>query len=152
MFSMMHRLFKTLTSVAFTLVVFAEATLAAVVPGRYIVELSTEPVAEHVSAQTKRNSDRSAVAEAHRTKIRSEQQDVRQRLNNTVVVLDTVNTVANALIVKASEADIASVAALPGVRRVRAVHTVHMLLDRAVALNGVTAAWSRLPADSAGAG
>lgn len=136
---------------AFTLVALQSVT-AAVVPGRYIVELSTEPVAEHVFAPTGKSTLRSAAASSHRTRVRAEQEGVRRRLGSNTVVLDTVDTVANAMFVAMSEAEAKQMANTPGVRRVRPVRTLHMLLDRAAVVTKVTEAWNQLPPDSAGAG
>ena len=61
---------------------FAPTLAAEKVPGRYIVELSTEPVAEHVARQPGRNKMRSAAAAAHRTRVRSEQQTLRPGSNS----------------------------------------------------------------------
>ena len=40
------------------------------VPGRYIIELSTEPVADHVARLAPRPRMQSAEASAHRTRVR----------------------------------------------------------------------------------
>jgi minor extracellular serine protease Vpr len=106
------------------------------VPGRYIVELSTqEPVAE--TPKSSRTARRAAV--------QSEQQRVRAALQKRAIdVVDSVELVANALIVNASEEQAADLAALPGVRRVTPVKLYRKLLDRAVVLQNVTDAWTQI--------
>ena len=134
---------------AITVVVGPELQ-AAVIPGHYIVQLSTEPVAAHLARQGKRAALRSADAYAHRAIVRAEQADVRRRLPAETTVLASVDTVANALLVTGG--DPAILAALPGVRRVLPVREMHLLLDRAVAVDKVVDAWNQVGADNAGAG
>ena len=126
------------------------ALYAATVPGHYIVELSTEPVAEHVARQERRTSLRGTEAEAQRTRVRTEQQQVRGRLGSRVTVLGAVDTVANALLVQTD--DPSQLAAIPGVTRVLPVRTMHMVLDRAVVVNKVVDAWTLPGGDRRGAG
>ena len=136
------------------------AAFAAVVPNRYIVELSTEPVASHVgkNASLRLLSHKEALAsdaaQSHRSRIRGEQQSLRERIENEEggEVLGDVNTVANALFVNLSDAKAARLAKMPGVLRVRQVHTVHKLLDRAIVIHKLTAAWSQVGFDRAGLG
>ncbi len=136
------------------------AALAAVVPDRYIVELSTEPVASHVqrSASLRSLSHKSALesdsAQTHRSRIRGEQRSLRERIANEEggSVLGDVNTVANALFVRLSDAQAARLAKMSGVLRVHKVHTVHKLLDRAIVIHKLTQAWSQVGFDSAGSG
>lgn len=125
---------------------------AGIVPGRYIVELSTEPVVEHLGKQARRQSVPGSEAAAHRARVRSEQRDLRERLPPGVTVLDSVDTVSNAMFVEMTAGEAKQVAATAGVRRVRPVRTLHMVLDRAVEVAGVVDAWNQLPAGTAGAG
>lgn len=125
------------------------------IPGRYIVELTTEPVASHVMRQPGRARDRmnSAAARMQRTRIRGEQDEMRQRLAaRNATVRDSVDTVANALFVEMSDAEAAKLAGEPGVKRVVPERTFKMVLDRAVALHRVTEAWDMIGADHAGEG
>jgi minor extracellular serine protease Vpr len=143
-----------LSSIAFFGVIsFAPVILAEKLPGRYIVELTTEPVSEHVTRLQARAGMQSAVASAHRTRVRAEQQQLRSRLEQQqVVVLDSVDTIANAMFVQVPDADAAQVAAMPGVKRVVPVRMLHMVLDRAVVLHRVTDAWNQIGSDRAGVG
>src|SRR5690349_14252557 len=82
------------------------ALLAEKVPGRYIVELSTEPVIDHVSATLPavnakkvkaaavQTQLRSAAAVSHRARIQAEHQRMRAQFEQrNVKVLDAVDTV-----------------------------------------------------------
>src|SRR6266545_1470035 len=79
------------------------------IPGRYIVELSGEPA---ISTSTKGMHRQAAMDR----RAAVEQQDAQ--------VIDTVDTVANALIVQAKSAD--ALAKLPGVKRVHQVRLYHL--------------------------
>src|SRR5207244_3699914 len=123
------------------------------VPGRYIVELTSEPVAEHVARMPGRNTMRGAAASAHRARLRSEQNAMRPRLEQQrAQVLGTVDTVANAMFVQVPDDATAQLAAMPGVARVVPVRMMHMVLDRAVLLHKVADAWNQIGADRAGLG
>lgn len=147
----MHR--KT-RPVLLTLAFIAAPRLVAErVPGRYIVELSTESVTEHLAAVPQGQGMRSAAAVAHRGRVRDEQRQIRQSLEQQQAqVLESMDTVANALIVNVPDNAAAQLAGLPGVKRVVPVHTVHLLLDRAIVLHRVVDAWNVIGADKAGAG
>ena len=135
------------------LLAFAPALLAEKVPGRYIVELTTEPVSEHVARLPGRARLESAAASAHRRRVRSEQQQVRRQLEQRQArVLESIDTVANALFVEAPEDAAARLASVPGVKRVLPVRKFHMLLDRAVLLHKVADAWNQIGSDRAGEG
>ena len=119
------------------------------IPGRYIVELTTSPVA----AQVPRGRMTSVAAATQRAKLLSEQAAVRSRLEqNQAQVLDGVSTVLNALFVAVDDSKATALASLPGVKKVYPVRTVRMYLDRAVMLHRVTDAWNVIGADKAGAG
>src|SRR4051794_38932702 len=128
---------------------FEGGLLAGTVPGRYIVELTTESVAENVIKQSKGSGIHNMAASPHRAMVREQQQRVRDQLGSRATVLDSIDTVANALFVKTDQSA-AELASLPGVRRVHPVRTVHMLLDRAVVVNKVTDAWNQIGMDRAG--
>ncbi len=133
--------------------VLGPALYAERVPGRYIVELTTEPVADHVARLGARGGVRGAAASTHRARLRTEQQQARlliEQRNGTV--LDSINTVGNALFVRISDSDAAKLATLPGVKRVLPVRTFHMVLDQAVILHNVTEVWDQIGSDRAGAG
>ena len=132
---------------------FRTGLFAERLPGRYIIELNTESVSEHVLHSATGSGMHSAVARAHRARVRGEQQQLRVRLEqNQAVVLGTADTVANAMFVKISDAAAVQLASLPGVKRVIPVRMMHMVLDRAVKLHRVTDVWNEMGVDRAGAG
>jgi minor extracellular serine protease Vpr len=106
-----------------------------IVPGRYIVELSGAPVA--AASKDSQNARRAAV--------QTQQSRVRAALAASAVnVTDSVETVANALFVNASEAQAVQIAQTPGVLRVTPVKLYKKLLDRAVFIEKGSDAWAQL--------
>src|SRR5689334_7412295 len=88
--------------------------LAENVPGRYIVELMTEPVASEARGQG-RDAMRSPAAQRARARIRAEQAVARGRvLAAEGVVRATIENVQNALIVEIDDAKASRLAGLPG--------------------------------------
>jgi subtilisin family serine protease len=124
----------------FILLLFVSALTALpveLVPGRYIVELQDEPVLD-----SPRGSVRFASKDARRQAVRSAQARVRAAAEqNGVVVWDTVENVANALLVEGSDAEVAALESTPGVKRVRPVKLYRALLDRAASIHKVHQAW-----------
>jgi minor extracellular serine protease Vpr len=124
---------------------------------RYIVELSGDPVAEHVAKESKRTGQRlSTKSEAAQTRlkqIQKEQQDARKALKDLgVEVLESTQTVSNSLIVRMPDDLVEKVEALPGVKRVSRARTVKPQLDHAVPLHRVPQAWKLIGVDKAGLG
>jgi minor extracellular serine protease Vpr len=124
---------------------------------RYIVELSGDPVADHVVKERKRTGKHVAmdgdVAQTRRTQIRAEQKDLRTKLEDLgVKVLDSTETISNSLIVQMPDELAEKVAALPGVKRVRKPQTYKPQLDHAVPIHKVPQAWNQIGADKAGLG
>jgi subtilisin family serine protease len=125
------------------------------IKGRYIVELTTPPVTEAVAANagiSAKQSLRSSAATNHRARVRSEQAAVRSGLQSLpgVTVLDSMDTVTNALIVNTDDPD--ALRNIPGVAKVYPVRKVKLLLDRAVVLHRVVDAWNQLGSAGAGRG
>jgi minor extracellular serine protease Vpr len=134
------------------LVVLAVPVFSATAPNRYIVELSTEPVALHVRAQG-RQALRSAAATAHRGRIRSEQATAQTAIEQAGGhVSRGVENLKNALLVTMDDAQAAQLASVPGVRKVYPVRMFRMLLDHALALHRVPDAWTQVGIGNAGAG
>src|SRR5260370_33060068 len=132
---------------------FLPALFAERVPGRYIVELTTESVSEHVTRMSVASGMRGSAANAHRARVQAEQSQVRRQLEQQqAVVLDSVDTVANALLVQVPDAAAAQLANNPAVTHVYPVRKMHMVLDRAIQLHKVVDAWNQIGADRAGAG
>ncbi len=129
------------------------ALFGGTIPGRYIVELTTEPVSEHVATLRGRARLEGSSAASHRSRIRAEQTRMRGELGQRAArVLASVDTVANALFIEATAETAAQMATLPGVRRVVPMREVHMLLDRAVIQHKVLEAWSQIGDERAGQG
>src|SRR5436309_2117588 len=114
---------------------------------RYIVELTGDPVATHVSKETKRTGKKVAmdsdVARARRSDIEQEQKQARMALKDLgVEILDSTQTTSNTLIVSMPDNLVDKVAALPGVKRVHKSRPVKMNLDHALPLHKVPQAWA----------
>lgn len=130
---------------------------AAEAPGRWIVELADEPVAGHVLRTAGRGRARAALASEqarnHRARLRAEQRRVGRGVEaEGAAVVDQVDTVANALLVRAGDAAAARLERLPGVRRVVPARRFRLMLDRALPLHKVPEAWERVGAEQAGQG
>ena len=127
--------------------------LAQKIPGRYIVELSTEPVAEHMARSGDTAGMQSLRAGQQRTRVINEQGRLRSWIESgNSRVLGSVNTVANAIFVEASEAEAQRLATLPGVKRVLPSRQVKLLLDRAALVHKVDAVWNEIGETNGGAG
>ena len=129
-------------------VIFLWAALAAAetIPGRYIVELTGS------TALTRASANRRQLA-VQRNAVRASQQAVRTALERRgVEVLDSVDTVANALLVSADDAAAAGLASLPGVQRIYPVRRHKLFLNAALPLHKVPEAWALIGAENAGAG
>jgi len=134
------------------LLLFAVPVFSATAPNRYIVELSTEPVAVHMRAQG-RQALRSAAATAHRGRIRAEQATAQTAIEQAGGhVTRGVENLKNALMVTIDDARAAQLASLPGVKKVYPVRMFRMLLDHALALHRVPDAWTQVGIGNAGAG
>ncbi len=117
-----------------------------IVPGRYIVELTSAPVADAMTHKAGvRPNFRGAVATAQRTRVRAQQSDVRTRVEGlSATVRGSVNTVANALFVEATDEQLAKLSALDGVKKIHPVRTYKRLLDQAVVVHKAQEAWDQL--------
>jgi subtilisin family serine protease len=124
----------------------------ALVPNRYIVELSTEPVAAHAGTP-RPGALHSAAAEQHRVRVRAQQAAVRAAVeSNQGTVIGRVENVSNALIVRIADDRAARLSSIPGVAGVHAERFFHLLLDHALALHRAIDAWNQVGAANAGAG
>src|SRR5437773_2538772 len=89
---------------------------AAAVPGQFIVEMADEPVAVQVVKQSLAGGIRGHAALLRRAQIRERQRPVRTRLEAAgAEVLDSVDTVTNAFIVRIPETNASLLASIPGV-------------------------------------
>jgi len=67
-------------------------------------------------------------------------------------ILDSADTVINAIFVQMPAADAARLARIPGVRHVHPVRQFKPVLDRAVVLHKIVDAWNQIGLDHAGLG
>src|SRR5262245_16555269 len=123
------------------------------VPGYYILEMSGDPVAVHVANHARSSGIRGAAAIERRAQIREQQRPIRARLENAQAeILDSVDTVANAFVVRIPEEKAAVLESIPGISRVYPVRRFRLRLDRAVPLHHVPEAWQQVGFGNAGAG
>src|SRR5205823_141761 len=105
---------------------------ASTVPNRYIVQLSTAPVAQQAHALHSRAADQ------HRARVRAEQAAVRTRIQQAQgKIRATLENIQNALIVDIPDAAAARLSSIPGVKKVYPVRTFHPMLDHALPLHRV---------------
>jgi len=131
------------------------AVLGQTVPNRYVVELAGDPAAIATARQGSRFAAREAGFAARRAAVRRSQTDARTRIGELGgTVLESMDTVVNALIVSIPDTRAAELSKVPGVVRVHPVHRVMPLLNHALPVHKVPDAWSTLPLgqNSAGAG
>ncbi|HTS28389.1 MAG TPA: S8 family serine peptidase [Bryobacteraceae bacterium] len=139
----------------FLLLVSAAAVFGQVVPGRYLVELSGDPAATAVMKEGARFAARDPRFAARRSAVHLGQASARRGVAaHGGTVLDSLDTVMNALIVRIPEERAAELAQLPGVVAVHPARLLMPHLDHALPLHKVIDAWTALPSgqNSAGAG
>ncbi|HZT32529.1 MAG TPA: S8 family serine peptidase [Bryobacteraceae bacterium] len=127
-----------------------------VIPNRYIVEMSEEPVAAvavRAARRGQRISLQDGTARKQRDRVRAAQQALRRQVAALDgAVLSSVETVANALLVRIPDARAATLAQAPGVLKVHPVRAFRLHLDHALPLHKVPDAWSLVGVDQAGRG
>ncbi len=146
---------RTTAAIVLLLLIGALGLPAAIIPGYFVVELATPSVTEATMAPGRtRSLQATAAGAAHRTRIRSEQHQLRTRLEQRQArIIGSVETVANAIFVELNTPDArAQLAALPGVKRVVPMREFHRVMDRAILVHKIADAWTRLGNDRAGAG
>ncbi len=130
---------------------FLSASWGQVVPDRYIVELSSAPAAGRVRAEGRRAN--MLEVERRGAEVRSEQARTRLAIEREGGrVLESADTVINAIFVQIPAADAARLAGIPGVRHVHPVRRFKPLLDQAVVVHKVVDAWNQIGLDHAGLG
>lgn len=123
------------------------------VSGRYIVELSGAPAAEAAAKQKTARNAIAAEVSGRRAAVQAQQKVVRAGIEQAQAkVVDSVDTVANALIVRATADKVARIASVPGVVRVHPVRQFKLHLDAAIPLHQVDLAWNQIGQDRAGLG
>lgn len=139
---------KPLNRALLVVAAWTSLTLAQVVPGRYVVELSGAGLGAEARTKGK-------VALASRVaQIRAEQQRVRPLIEQRGgKVLSSVESIMNGLIVTIPDDQAAALSSLPSVAKVYPVYEYHADLDHALAIHKVPDAWTRLGGQgNAGAG
>lgn len=140
---------KLIWAVFVSIPVFAAVT----VPGRYLVELSTEPVAVHAARSGGRRALMAGAGRSHRALVRAQQDAAGERFRRRGArVLDRVDTVANVLVLEASEQQIEALKQDSEVLAVHPVRQFRLLLDHALPIHRVIDAWNTVGIDNAGAG
>src|SRR5579871_20772 len=137
------------------LCVFSAAVCGQVVPGRYIVELSGDPAAAAVTKQGARFAARDARFASRRAAVRQSQAAARRLVaSHGGKVMESVDTVLNALLVSIPDDRAPELMKIPGVIALHPVRRVKPLLDHALPLHKVPDVWATLPLgqNSAGAG
>ena len=147
---------------AILLALLAAALSAAIIPGHYVVELSTPSISEQTFGRApaggKASGNRawlaSAATDSNRRRLRGEQQLMRAQLEQRHArVLGAVETVANAVFVELTGEDaLTELRALPGVKRVVPMREFHRVMDRVVQVHKVADAWAQIGGDRAGQG
>jgi hypothetical protein len=108
----------TWLSLSFLLLAASLAAEPPAIPGRFIVELTAEPVASFLAS---RQSAPASALHEHRAAVRAQQRQVRAELEKRGVrVLYALETVANALVIQL-DGDPSPLTAIPGVKRVTPV-------------------------------
>lgn len=139
-------------TVLLLLVLLPFAAQARIVPGYYIVELEDPPAAGVAAKEP--GLRRLAALQDRRATIQAQQRVMRRAMEaQGAEPFESVDTVANALLVRMPDERIARLASLPGVRRVYPVYELRKSLERAIPRHRVPEAWTRLGGgDLAGAG
>ena len=103
------------------ILIWAAVAAAQIVPDRYVVELSEEPLGAAVRTKGKAALS-AALSDRHRA-ILSEQAVAKSAIERgRGKVVSTVDSLMNALIVHTTGQDAVALAALPGVKKVYPVH------------------------------
>jgi minor extracellular serine protease Vpr len=140
-----------------TILLFAAAlsAFAQVVPGRYVLELSQDPAAVAAYQAGARVAAREAAFAARRAGVRQTQMSARAAVAaHGGRVVESMDTVLNALIVEIPDARASELMQIPGALQLHPVHRVRPFLNHALPLHKVPDAWNLLPLgqNSAGAG
>ena len=135
------------------LLLSAAALFGQIVPGRYILELSGDPAAVAASKQGVRFAAREAAFAARRAGVRQTQIAARAAVAaRGGTVIETMDTVTNALIVSIPDSRASELMQIPGALNLYPVHKVRPFLSHALPLHKVPDAWSMLPLGQTGAG
>jgi subtilisin family serine protease len=135
------------------LLLSALAAVGQVVPGRYVLELSQDPAAVAASKAGARFAARDAAFAARRAGVRQTQMSARVAVAaHGGRVIESMDTVLNALIVEIPDARAAELMQISGAFKVHPVHRVKPLLSHALPIHKVPDAWAMLTLGQDGAG
>jgi minor extracellular serine protease Vpr len=128
---------------------FLAPVAAQIVPGQYVVELSSAPL-EKLTRSRQTNPE----AVAQRALIESEQKQFRSLIQRRGGrVMGQMRNVINAIAVEMPGVDVAALIAMPGVKKVFPVSMSQATLDHALPLHRVPQAWMQIGGmDKAGLG
>ncbi|MBI4904269.1 MAG: S8 family serine peptidase [Acidobacteria bacterium] len=125
-------------------------------PGRYVVELQADAAVDVMAKQARpgaRHAARSADFAARRAAVREGQRPAHAEIARSGgTVVDSLDTVANALIVTIADSRAAALGRIAGVKKVHPVRRVHATLNHAAVVHNVGEMWSQLPQGQEGAG
>src|ERR1035437_2653416 len=134
---------------------FAAFAAAQRIPGRYIVELKTEPAAAITAAKRIHYTAADSDVQARRVLLNAEHQALEAKIQVLGGnVTHHYTTLVNAMAVTLTDQAAANVRQMPEVKSVTPVQRHHLLMDQAVNTHRITQAWQALPGgqSSAGAG
>src|SRR5690242_5212321 len=120
---------------AIILIWLAAAAAAQQVPNRYVVELAGDPAAVPAVRQGSRLAARAAGFPAIRAAVRQAQSRARQAVaTRGGRVIESMDTVINALVVAIPDARASELEQIPGVTRIHPVDRIQPLLNHALAI------------------
>ena len=129
------------------------SVFAQVVPGRYVLELSQDPAAVAATQAGARFAAQEAAFAARRAGVRQTQMSARAAVAaHGGRVVESMDTVLNALIVKIPDARASELMQIPGALELHRVHRVRPFLNHALPIHKVPDAWNLLPLGQNGAG
>ena len=132
---------------------FAAFAVAQRAPGRYIVELKTEPAAAITAAKKIHYTDADPDVQARRVQLDAQHEAMEAKIQVLGgKVTNHYVRLVNAMAVTLTDQAAATVRQMPEVKGVTPVHRHHLLMDQAVTLHRITQAWQALPGGQNGAG
>jgi minor extracellular serine protease Vpr len=136
------------------LFLFAAVLAAAqTIPGRYIVELKSDPAAAITAARKTHFNQRDSAVQSRRLQIRTEHQAIESKIQGLGgTVTHRFDVLVNAVGVSMTAQAAAEMRQMPEVRSVTPVRRHHILMDRAINIHRITQAWQALPGGQATAG
>jgi hypothetical protein len=132
---------------------FAAFAAAQRIPGRYIIELKSEPAAAITAAKGTHYSATDADVQARRVRLQAEHDAMEAKIQVLGGnVTHHYTTLINGMAVTLTEQGVANVRQMPEVKSVTPVQRHHLLMDQAVSAHRINQAWQTLSGGQAGAG